>query len=191
MPKIDLRPFTWVPPPLPANRVFFPLSPGNASASNTLGNGNLRAAPFLLQYPTPIVALGAEIMAAGDVGSTLRLAVYRDNGSGFPGALLAQGTIPADAVATAEAAVSVTLPAGLLWIAAVVQGVTTTQPNVRVIGTSVTLPVQILWPSAVPGSNTTGVGYVQAGVTGALPDPAAFTTSTAGAVPRLWIRTAP
>lgn len=187
------RPAT--PPPLPAftfpaGSYLFPSSPNNTSTANTLGTGTLRAVPFYTPVALSVARIGAEITAAGDAGGRLRLGVYADNGSGFPGALVIDaGTIAADAVATAEATLAspVTLTPGWYWLAAVVQAVTTTQPTVR-IGAAATPGFLFTPGTALPGAGSTAVGYSMTGVTGALPAAWSPTLTPTGAAPRLLLK---
>jgi hypothetical protein len=183
----------FVPPPLPPNRTVYPVSGNTASNSNTLGNNSLRLAPFVLPYPTPITALGAEVVGAGEAGSALRMGVYADSGAGLPGALIVQAVIPTDVVAVVDVGASVTLPAGLLWIGGAVQNAPTTQPNVRSAG-ALTSPILLPFGAlgATPGAGTAIIGYTIGAVSGALPAVASAATYSGGAgtVPRVYFRTA-
>lgn len=175
--------------PWKAGRYYLPISPGAAGAA-TLGNNTCRAVPALIGQATPIVRLGAEITAAGQAGSVLRLGVYADDGTGYPGALIVDaGTIPGDAVAVAELTVAATLPAGLVWFAAVVQNAPTTQPTVRT-ASNPALPIPVPIGPTLPGPSVTAVGYATAGLSGALPATFPAGGSNAGTVARPLVRTA-
>ncbi|UUG69986.1 glycoside hydrolase [Arthrobacter phage Zucker] len=156
------------------------------TTNNSLGNGTLRATPWYVPRAVTVSRIGAEITAAGDAGSTLRLGIYAGDGSGYPGALVAgtEATIPADAVAVAEATINATINPGVYWVVAVVQGVTTTQPTVRV---PANVMVSIGRPS-IPSANNSDICYAQTGVTGALPATFSTSISTAGQAPRVFVK---
>lgn len=86
-----------------------------------------------------------------------------------------------------EFGVAVTLTTGLYWIGSVVQGVTATQPTVRVGG----IVPYTLGFSNVPGTNATATNYAQVSVTGALPAHFTSTVTADGAnTPRLFVKVA-
>lgn len=162
------------------------------STSNTLGNGTGRFTPWVVTRPTAITNLAAEVTAAGDVGSVVRLGIYSDDGTGYPGALLLDaGTIPGDAIAVAAVTVSITLTPSLYWVGGVVQGVTTTQPTMRTVAVDLLGAIAISTAATPPANVPGGVGYVGFGMTGALPAtwPTASTNITAQAA-RILARTA-
>lgn len=193
MPKIGL-PSSSLPvaaQTLDAATYFYPISQGTNGTSATLGNGNLRVAPFVAPASVTLVRLGIGVTAAGDAASVFRLGIYKDN-AGKPGALLVDGgTVACSAIATVEATVSVALTAGALyWIGGALQS-TTTQPTLEVgsssgnTGAAAWMAIGTTKPVAAQSS----VGYLMSAVTGALPGTfSGFATS--GSVPRLFVRTA-
>ena len=162
------------------------------STANTLGNGVGRFTPWLITKPTRITALSAEITAAGDVGSVLRIGIYRDDSTGYPGELLLDaGTIPGDAVAVATVVTNITLVPGLYWVGGVVQNVTTTQPTVRTVSVDLLGVIAASTAATPPANVPVGCGYTGFGMTGALPAtwPTAGTNITAQAA-RILAKTA-
>lgn len=179
------------PPPLKTGRYYFPISQHGSATSSALGNGTLRLAPWLVDRAITIDRIGGEITSIGDAGSKLRLGIYSDDGSGYPGALvLDAGQIAADSATVQELACNLTLQPGLYWIGAAVQSVTATQPTVRTLSSVWTPPVPLNFGSILPATGSTTFGYQQGGVTGALPANFSTTLSTIGGAPRLLIRTA-
>lgn len=131
----------------------------------------LRAAP--LYWPGGVIDAIGIAVTTGAATSTVRLGIYADDGTGYPGALILDaGTVNSTTTGHKEIVLStpILLPAGLYWLVGVAQG---GAPTVRSISQSAVFPV---------GNTTTagthnGASYLQAGVTGALP--AAFTTTVA------------
>lgn len=131
----------------------------------------LRAAP--LYWPGgPIDAIGIAV-TTGAATSTIRLGIYADDGTGYPGTLLLDaGTVDSSGTGHKEIILPspVTLPAGLYWLVGVAQG---GAPTVRAISQSAVFGV---------GNTTTagthnGTSYLQAAVAAALPN--AFVTTVA------------
>lgn len=102
-------------------------------------------------------------------GCVIRLGIYADNGSGFPGALVIDaGTIDGHSATVQEITISQALSAGTYWFGAVVQGVTTTQPTMRT-GTPAFAPIS---SSTIPATNAIYFGYAAGGtVNNGLPNP--------------------
>lgn len=72
------------------NRLFPQTSgAGGTSTSTALTFGTNRLAPIIIPNTILVSHIGAEVLATvGSDGNRLRLALYADNGSGYPGALL-------------------------------------------------------------------------------------------------------
>lgn len=173
--------------PLPAvNHYFFPLGQGSASTSNTLGNGTLRLYPWIVTRSCTLDRLGGDITVIGDAASTVRLGIYADNGSFYPGSLvLDAGTISGNSATLQTITISQALSPGVYWIGGAVQGVTTTQPTVR------TMASQTFQPMGLGTSVSTGatvIGYQESSVTGALPSTFSSTVTTSGGGPRIHVR---
>jgi len=176
-------------PPLQAGQYYFTASPGYVTTLGGSGVGSLRLAPWVLDAPVSLVRIGAEVTTAGEVGAKLRLAIYSDDGTGEPGTvILDSGQVAADAVGSVEVVISVTLPAGILWIGAVIQNVTTTQPGLRAIS-NWTPPVPIKAGPTVPAAGATAVGRLSTGQTGALSSPLSG-LAPAGLAPRIFVKVA-
>lgn len=157
--------------------------------NNSNGNGSLRLYAFACGQTVALSRMGAEITSAGDAGSTLRLGIYADDGFGMPGALvLDAGTIAGDSATVQEVTISVTLSPGIYWVGGAVQGVTTTQPTVRVVQTPL-LPVSVAG-SSIPSAAAGVVGANIGSVTGALPPSVAPSALNSGSAPRVFFKAA-
>jgi hypothetical protein len=172
---------------LPAATYFYTNSPNATSTNNALGNGTMRLSPWLVRRPISLARLGAEITTAGEAGSALRLVIYADNGSGFPGALVVDaGTINGASVGVQEVTVNVTLQPGLYWVGGAVQNAPTTQPGVRTIA-NLTPPVVIGLGQTLPSAAGTVVGYAGA-ASGAAPSTFPIGNPGSGFAPRIIAR---
>ena len=159
---------------------YFCNSPG-ANSTSTLGTGTMRLSPWVVTSEVVVAKMFAEFTAAGDAASTLVLAVYGSDAQGRPNGApviapgsISTGTGNAGTVATGgtpgvyEIPVGVTLQPGLYWVAGIVQGVTTTQPTIRICSTS-SLILPTPYGTALPGAAAVTGIYTLAGVTGSLP----------------------
>lgn len=175
--------------PVMAPRYYYPLSQHSVTASGALSNGTLRIAPWAVTREISFDRIGAEISVVGEAGSKLRLGIYEDNGSCFPGKLvLDAGQINGDSATVQELVCSQTLPVGLFWIGAVVQSAPATTPTVRCVN-AWSPPVPIAMSVVPPTAGATAVGFATSGVPGALPDTFPVGTAFAtGSAPRLFVR---
>lgn len=134
----------------------------------------LTAVPFFVNRTATIDKIAVNVTtAATTTSSTIALGIYediRDSQGGYPGALVpgSTGRVAANSTGFKEAAISATLTPGLYWLAAVAQGGTPswtamTNGNNQIVGYQ------------AAGSPTGRAGWVQDGVTGALPS--TFTSS--------------
>lgn len=143
------------------------------------------AVPVLISQPGTLVRLGVEITAPGAAGTIIRLGVRGDLGH-RPGPVLAESTVPADAVTPGvEAAVSAPVAApGVYWLVAVAQGGT---PTVRCTtgptGTTAASPSL----AAALGGTPNGGYLTAANITGFLPSMYAI-ANRAGALPLIATR---
>lgn len=145
--------------------------PVGGISTDVAETNELRAAP--LYWPGGIINAIGIAVTTGAASSTIRLGIYADDGTGYPGALLLDaGTVDSGTTGHKEIVLStpLSLPAGLYWLAAVAQD---GAPTARAISQSALFAV---------GATTTagthnGASYLQAGVDGALP--AAFTSTVA------------
>lgn len=159
------------------------------ASSATLGDGNLRIHPVLLRRPVTIDRLSIAVTVVGSAGAVLRLGIYRNRGDAYPGDLLVDaGTVSGTAVANPTVTVAQTLTAGLWWFAVCSQGAATTQPTVAT-GAAPIPPVPLSTGTTAPGS-TTFAGFIQNGVSGALPATFTTTRSASGQATRVAFRVA-
>lgn len=187
---LDVPPFR--NPLLRAGNYVATSSPNGTQASNALGIGTLRLAPWLVRRTVTIVRVAAEITVVGDVGSKFRIALYADGGDSSPGALILDaGQINGDSATVQEITVNQVLAPGLYWIGGAVQAATTTQPTVRCAGSTWTPPIDVRLGGGLPAANFTALGVQSnsGAVTAAAPDPFAYGSST-GTIPRILVRAA-
>lgn len=173
---------------LPTGSYVLTCSPNNTGAGG-LTNGICRAHPWIVRRSVTLVRIGVEITTAGEAGSLVRLGVYADNGSAYPGALLFDaGTVSGATVAFPEITISQTLSPGIYWVAAANQSAPTTQPQVRQNSTQWTPPIDMTSGTAAPTAGQQIVGYFQT-ATGALPSTFSATVQPTSAVARVFVKT--
>jgi hypothetical protein len=106
--------------PMRRGQTYGPMAPLRASAA--LPADTCAASPFAVPRPTELDQMYLDVTAAA-AGSTIRLGIYADDGTGRPGALvLDAGTIDSATIGTKALAISVTLPPGLYWLTAAARG---------------------------------------------------------------------
>lgn len=170
-----------------AGRYYAAGSFGSVSTSSAVANDNLRASPFYARADLTIDRIGCEVTAAGSAGCTVRLGIYADNGSGYPGALVIDaGTVSGAAVASAEITVNTQLKAGLYWFAAVVQGSPASSPTLRVTNGASFTP----GATSLAAALTAASGYGASGVSAALPATFPAGSNVVGLAPRVAVRVA-
>ena len=160
---------------------------GITGTSVVLANGTLRAIPFWVPNAVTISRIGGECTLAGDAASVLRLGIYADDGTGRPGALVIDaGTISGFSATVQEITISQALTPGIYYAAGVVQGVTVTQPTIRINASASLIPVDA--HTSMPAANASPMCFFMAGVTAGLP---AFTVAgTTGSQPRIFMKVA-
>jgi hypothetical protein len=176
---------------LASGNYYITAAQSSAATSSAQGNGTLRLSPWMVPNSCTISRIGASVTVIGDSGSKVRLGIYADSGSGYPGALvLDAGTIAGDSATTQEITVSQALTAGLYWIGGAVQIAPSTQPTVVVTSGAPPFFGPMTAGTGTPSSTTAVVAYTQASVTGALP--ANFTASVAfgGSALRVFVKAA-
>lgn len=113
-----------------------------ATNASNLVNNEAYWAPIWVP-PGTYDRIGIGVIALGESGSTARLGLYEDDGTGVPSTLLADygsvaadwlGAIPYQAAQTI--ALTIDTPGRLLWGCAVLQNAPTTRPTVQVVGAS-------------------------------------------------------
>jgi hypothetical protein len=172
--------------PVPSGNYVCPVGLASTSTSAALGNGTLRVAMWYLPHAVTLTKITAEVATIGDVGSKVRLGIYKDAGDFTPGALVVDaGQILGDSATHQELTISATLAAGIYWIGGAVQSAAGTQPTLRTVALA-NAPVGV---TALPSANQSAAGLAKTGVTGALPDP--FGTPTvSGSMPRIFVKAA-
>lgn len=101
---------------------FYGLPTGTTPATILTVTGTLYAYPYYIPAPTLIKTIALDT-TTGQTGGAAHIGIYADNGSGYPGALVA-GTDTAAVIATSGAAIqtntiNVTLQAGWYWLASI------------------------------------------------------------------------
>lgn len=113
-----------IAPPYQSGRLYGTASNYTTTTVAPLTANTFRAQPVLIKRSVTINALVAEVTTVGSFN--FRLGIYADNGSGYPGSLIAQtaeldGSTPA-APSLRTGAVSATLTPGLYWLVIVTAG---------------------------------------------------------------------
>lgn len=146
--------------------------PPTGQTNTAVALNSLRAYPVQIRRRTTLDRIGISV-TTGQASGVVRLGAFRDDGSGRPGALIADfGTVDASATATPTITINQTLEPGRVWLAGVSQG-SASPPTVQVNN------------GALPGITAASIseaaanlnGYEMTGVTGALPS--AFTVGAA------------
>lgn len=114
--------------------------------------------PISISSGRTFTGLGVEVVTAGETGSKIRLAVYKDAG-GVPGALLIDaGQVAAETVGLKTVTgLSIPLESNWYWLAATVQGASTAQPVMRaIVGAVAGAPL-----ATAGGTLSNGAGFQQ------------------------------
>lgn len=155
-----------------------------------LSVGLARAVPLWVPAQATISRIGGEITVVGDAGSKIRFAIYDDDGTGRPGALILDaGTIAGDSATVQEIVVNQAITPGLHWMAAVSQLVTVTEPTVRVV-TSAGIEPALDAGTAIPVAGAVSATWNLAGVVGAFPGTYAGGVPGNSSIPRVFIKAA-
>lgn len=147
-------------------------TPPHASSTGLPTNGEMVVSPLYLPRAGSITDLACEcVTTPGGTGSVVRMGVYADDGTGYPGALLVDaGTVDTTTtgVKTLTLGTALSLAAGRYWLAGVGQGAPAPNPTMRLDGTT-TPRAGILAATAAIALQNAIVSYRHTGVTGALP----------------------
>lgn len=176
-------------PVIPAGQYVLPCGAG-AVATAATGNGSLRLAPWRVERAITIDRLAVEVTTAGEAGSVFRLGAYGDS-SGYPGALLVDGgTVAGDTTGAKEVTITaLVLTPGLYWIGGAAQVAATTPPTMRCLSNySPAVPIRL--GSSLPATTGATQGYLQTGVSGALPSTFTATIAASSTMPRVLARVA-
>lgn len=127
---------------------------------------SLRAFPFFVPKTMKFDRIAINVTTAASAGGVARAGIYTDNGSLYPGALVADGgEVATDSTGVKEKNIDVTLQGGKLYWLCVITG-TQTGTQVRAIDRAAAYPINGL-------DNTLGTsaycGYAVAQAYGALP----------------------
>lgn len=143
----------------------------NQESTTTVGmaTGNLRAYPFLIKRNISFDQIILEV-TTGAGSTSARVCLYADNGSGYPGALVANSDVgtydtTAAAVRTGTPGANIVLTPGLYWIASNANG----SPTVRAWRSYQILPILGI-PSTI-GSGIMPLGWLASFAYAAMPDP--------------------
>lgn len=152
-----------------------------ALSTATLGSNALVVAPVAVARRVSIDEIGVYVSGAAN---TVRLAIYADDGTGKPGALVATTSgITATTTGYKSATLNVTLPPGLYWVGQVAQNANATVVTIAGYRRPVTSTTAADLLSAATGLN----GYIATGVTGV--PPSTFTiASRSGSTPLVVMR---
>lgn len=177
-----------------------PTTAGAGTAAPFSSAGFMFFAPIAFADAAALQSIALKVTAAGTLGSggtfnRIELAIYNDDGSGNlnPGTLLLDaGHI--DATSTTWSAgnniitISQTLPAaGLYWLGAAWQA-DGTSPGTPTVNTLSGPVIQLSTSNTTPYSANQPTGYLQTGVNGSVPSPAAAARTGASSVPRVLVQ---
>lgn len=124
------------------------------------------ASPLHIPVACTIDRIACAVTVVGSANSVVRLGIYGDDGSGYPGALvLDAGTVNGMPTGIKEVAIRRALAAGRYWLVGCNQGAPTTGATVRMNAGPIA-PV-LASSSAILASNA--AAYTMAATTGALP----------------------
>lgn len=170
------------PGALPSGR--YVTTPGSVSTM-TPANNTKYAFPFTVYASTAFSAIGINVSTL-QAGSTVRLGVYADDGTGKPGNLVFDaGTVDSSSTGMKEIAITQTLPAGTYWLCA--------RTSTSGVATSSTgaMPVVIGATSQAGAMTNSCCGFSDAGAgSGALESTWGSTYGHQTNVPRVVLKTA-
>lgn len=142
---------------------------GGTPTTLALVSGQEYAIPFEVGSQQSFNEIAANVTVVGGTGGLLRFGLRLDDGTGAPGALVADfGTVSSETLASRAVTISQTFPSGNLWltVTAQVSGCTVTAISGWLVGAS--------GASSVAGAIGGRSAHYQTGVTGSLP--ATFTS---------------
>ena len=163
-------------------------APGVRTTDQFSANGAGIYAPFWVGRTQSFDAVAVDVTVAGSAGSVVRLGVYKDDGTGWPGTLVVDaGTV--DTATTGLKSITAGLGAltdlapDLFWLFAASQGGATTQPTLRAVGNG-----SHQWVGVIPPGSASHTVYNVSGVTGTLASPAATPAGSLGTGVTVFIR---
>lgn len=119
---------------------YYPAPAGYTNGSPLNANYGY-ATPLVVDVEHTYTGIGVNIATAGVGGApVMRMAVYSDNGSGYPGSLVQDcGTVDVTGTGGKEiTGLTIKLAPGLYWLVCSPQGATTTQPTPRIANSTLT-----------------------------------------------------
>lgn len=158
-------------------------------ASGTINTADIseavfRASPVFVPMRATFDRISCEVVTLGTAGAVVRLGIYRDTGSGLPGALvLDAGTIDGTQQQVHHKVINQALDPGWYWIGGATQGGALTRPVMRCIVGAFALTGVTLGFGSTNFQRTANFA-----ATGGLPDPSGATTALTGNAPRIAIR---
>lgn len=164
---------------------------GPSSTTGAATVNTLTAFPFVVPNACSITKIGSEVTGAGGSGSVVRIGLYADDGTGYPGALVVDaGTIDGTSATVQDITLgsSVELTAGVYWSATVAQ--VGTAPTLRVWNIPSLMSIPMRLGTSTPGAGALGIGYGQGSVTGALPATFSTSISAQSSIPRVHLKVA-
>jgi hypothetical protein len=188
-------PSAMFPVPAVGQALFSQFCGGNIFGGNgPAALGDMYAQPVLIPATHTYVGLTLKVWTGGSSGSTVRVGIYSDNGSGSPGALLLDaGTLVATSAAIVTKTISQALTGGsLVWLVAVPQSSSGALPVFTAFNFTAgqqsgpMFNVGMLNSSLNPMLAGTSIMYwFVSGATGALPSTPTWTTASGSSNSRL------
>jgi hypothetical protein len=152
---------------------------------NLAVNESLRCYPLYIPRPVTLSRIGLEVVTAGQAGSRIRLGIYNDDGSFYPGSLLLDaGTIDGASTTVQEIIISQAVGQGTIWLAFCAQIAPATAPGTRNVQ-------QMDWAPADDTAPTAAqllFSYSQEGVSGAFPANFVTTPNVANSFARMFVK---
>lgn len=158
-------------------------SPHGSTTTGLVGTGGaLRAAPFLVGKIRTFDRIAVEVITAA-AGGLIRLGIYADDGTGYPGTLTIEaGAVDSATTGLKEIAISQTLTPGTYWL--------TSMGEVANATTRIFAGQSLLMPIATT-TNQTYFGWSANGITGgALPIDYPTGAALAATVAKIMVRAA-
>lgn len=167
--------------------LYYPTTGFSASVTPTLDE--LRLCPFPVAKTATIDRIGVWCQV-GLALSEFRLGIYRDDGSGYPGArVLDAGTVAMTSQGFKEITISQELTPDLYWIGGAGQvAVATMTIATGAPGNSTIYPLVGMTAAPTAASSHGNGGFLEAGVSGALPANFTTTKTNSGSLPRVFLR---
>lgn len=177
--NLGARPATKAPP----SGIYFGRG-GNATTQVASLNG-LNATPIHIKSGT-LTRIGVEVTSAGSAGSVVRLGIYGPSATTqYPGSLILDaGTIDGTSATYQEITISQAV-SGWVWLVSATQVATCT---LRAVTGSASGDLLVGYSSATNATANSAVGYLAAGVSGALPSTFPAGADGTAALPKVVVK---